>query len=382
MDVFNKKTNCSGCYACVNICPEECIRMESDSEGFWYPAIDLKKCIHCNECEFHCPMLNMNKKSNAPAAYAAVNKDDSIRRTSSSGGIFYLLAENIIKSGGIVYGAAFNKNHMVEHIGVHSLDELYRLQGSKYVQSKIGYVYSEIKKELENGRLVYFSGTPCQVDALILFLEKNYDNLICQDIVCHGVPSPYIWKHYLQQFSLENDAEILFRDKSTGWESYSFVINQNKKFKQRASDNLYMRSFIQNLCLRPSCYNCCSKGTYRKSDITLGDFWGVENICPDMNDNKGTSLVLVNTEKGEKIFDQVKERTYITRVESGKALENNPAFSKSAQLPEKRTDFMKEIYKNSFDKVAKKYVRDPFFLRIKILIYRFLFEKNKNSFSL
>ena len=298
IEISNKK-ECSGCYACVSICPKRCISMQIDNEGFWYPLVDKNECIECGMCEKHCPVKKSKRNYRDIEGYAAINKNSTVQKRSSSGGVFTLLAEYVLENGGVVYGAAFDEEYMVRHIGVERIHELGKLQGSKYVQSQMGSIYLEVKEKLNRGKIVYFSGTPCQVDGLIAFLGKEYDNLICQDIICHGVPSPKIWKQYLKQFNIEKNAKILFRDKRTGWESYSFTIDQREKYTQRASENLYMKVFLNNLCLRPSCYQCHSKGNFRKSDITLGDFWGVEKVCSEMYNEKGTSLILINSEKGK-----------------------------------------------------------------------------------
>ncbi|MFR1757493.1 MAG: Coenzyme F420 hydrogenase/dehydrogenase, beta subunit C-terminal domain, partial [Thomasclavelia spiroformis] len=320
MIVIKDKSMCSGCHGCMNICPKNCITMKEDNEGFWYPIVDREKCIECGLCEKSCPILNDMSVKNSPKAYACYNKDDEIRKESSSGGIFTLLASYIIKRGGVVYGAAFNNKFEVEHIQVSTIDDLSKLRGSKYVQSKLGNTYSEIKKLLSQEKLVYFSGTPCQVDGLLSFLNKKYDNLICQDIICHGVPSPKLWKYYLRQFKLEDNAKIVFRDKSTGWDSYSFTINQNNKYSQLASQNDYMKVFLKDLCLRPSCYDCHSKSLHRNSDITLGDFWGIKEIYSEMYDeNKGTSLVFINSDKGKNIFNKILNEIKFKYVDIDKA---------------------------------------------------------------
>lgn len=281
-----------------------CISMQIDNEGFWYPLVDKNECIECGMCEKHCPVKKSKRNYRDIEGYAAINKNSTVQKRSSSGGVFTLLAEYVLENGGVVYGAAFDEEYMVRHIGVERIHELGKLQGSKYVQSQMGSIYLEVKEKLNRGKIVYFSGTPCQVDGLIAFLGKEYDNLICQDIICHGVPSPKIWKQYLKQFNIEKNAKILFRDKRTGWESYSFTIDQREKYTQRASENLYMKVFLNNLCLRPSCYQCHSKGNFRKSDITLGDFWGVEKVCSEMYNEKGTSLILINSEKGKKFLEK------------------------------------------------------------------------------
>lgn len=367
------KSKCSGCHSCMNICPKNCIEMKVDQEGFWYPAVDKEKCIECGLCEKRCPILNDMNIENTPQAYACYNKDEEIRKESSSGGIFTLLASYIIDNGGIVYGAAFNQNFEVEHIEVTNKQDLSKLRGSKYVQSKLGNTYSKIKEQLNQNKLVYFSGTPCQIDGLLCFLNKKYDNLICQDIVCHGVPSPKIWKHYLKKFNLEKNAKISFRDKSTGWDTYSFSIKQDSNFfKELSSQNEYMKVFLKDLCLRPSCYDCHSKSLHRNSDITLADFWGIREVCPEMYDNKGTSLVFINSDKGKKLFDKILKDIKYQEVDINNASRYNPSSFKSVNIPEKREEYMSNIFNNQFDKYSKKYTKLPFVLRIKIFVARFV----------
>ena len=347
--------------------------MKIDEEGFWYPVVDKVKCIECGLCEKRCPILNDRSIENTPQACACYNNDEEIRKESSSGGIFTLLASYIIDNGGIVYGAAFNQNFEVEHIEVTNKQDLSKLRGSKYVQSKLGNTYSKIKEHLNQNKLVYFSGTPCQIDGLLCFLNKKYDNLICQDIVCHGVPSPKIWKHYLKKFDLEKNAKISFRDKSTGWDSYSFSIKQeNNSFKELSRQNEYMKVFLKDLCLRPSCYDCHSKSLHRNSDITLADFWGIKEICPEMYDNKGTSLVFINSNKGKKLFDKILKDIKYQVVDINKASKYNPSSFKSVSKPEKRDKYMNNIFNNKFDKYSKKYTKLPFVLWVKIFMARLI----------
>ena len=366
------KSKCSGCHSCYNVCPKKCIAMKEDFEGFWYPEVDIDKCIDCGLCEKRCPILSDMKNDNQPQAYACYNKDENIRKESSSGGVFTLLATFIIKRGGIVYGASFNNEFMVEHIKVDNINDLAKLRGSKYVQSRIGNTYAEIKEYLNQGKLVYFSGTPCQIDGLVAFLNKKYDNLILQDIVCHGVPSPKVWNKYLEQFNIKDNAKISFRDKSTGWDSYSFTIDQQDKFTQLSSQNEYMKVFLKDLCLRHSCYDCHSKSLHRNSDITLADFWGIKNICPELYDNKGTSLVFVNSQKGKELFNEIVEDIEYKEVDIKEASKYNPSSYKSVDIPDRRKEYMENIFSKEFNKYSRKFTKLPFVLRTKIFIARCL----------
>ncbi|MDE6024410.1 MAG: Coenzyme F420 hydrogenase/dehydrogenase, beta subunit C-terminal domain [Lachnospiraceae bacterium] len=376
LDVINKE-KCSGCYACANKCPQNCIKMKMDKEGFRYPCIDKNKCIDCHLCEKVCPIINQEGIDNNPKAYACINKNEDIRLESSSGGIFSLLAECVIEQGGIVYGAAFNDKYEVEHIGITNIDELYKLRGSKYVQSNIGNVYSEIEKQLEAGQLVYFSGTPCQVGGLLSFLSKSYNNLICQDIVCHGVPSPKIWKQYLEMHNREyNDipTQINFRQKDAGWSMYELNIKymNNNSYKCYHRNDVYMKAFLGNMDLRPSCYHCHFKSLNRLSDITLADFWGVDNVVDDMNDNKGTSLVFINSEHGNILFHKIKDEMIYKEVDINKAVVSNPCAYESVQEPKVRKHFFDKIDKVGFDKYIKRVTKDKLILKVKRKIYSIL----------
>lgn len=362
------KSKCSGCHSCYNVCPKQCITMIEDQEGFWYPEVDKNQCIDCGLCEKRCPILNDMNVDNQPQAYACYNKDESIRKESSSGGVFTLLATLVIENGGIVYGASFNDKNMVEHIEINNVNDLCKLRGSKYVQSRIRDTYSRVREYLNQGRLVYFSGTPCQIDGLLAYLNKKYENLILQDIVCHGVPSPKVWKKYLEQFNIEKDAKILFRDKSTGWDSYSFTIDQKDKFTQLSSQNEYMKVFLKNLCLRPSCYNCHSKSLHRNSDITLADFWGINNICPELYDNKGTSLVFINSEKGNELFNRIKKNIEYKAVNINEASKYNPSSYQSVSLPKNRSKYMENIFNKDFNQYSRKYTKITLVQKFKIIV--------------
>lgn len=348
------KSKCSGCYSCVNVCPKKCITMISDQEGFWYPKIDKEKCIDCGLCEKRCPISNDMKVNNNPKAYACYNLDEEIRKESSSGGIFTLLASNIIDRGGIVYGAAFDHNYEVEHIKVTTKKELNKLRGSKYVQSKIGGVYEEIKELLNQEKIVYFSGTPCQIDGLLCFLDKKYDNLICQDIICHGVPSPMVWKGYVESKNKDYKSKpvrINFRQKNSGWDLYELSLQyKDSSYNCCHRDDLFMRAFLSNLILRPSCYNCSSKSLHRNSDITLADFWGIDNIDKSMNDNKGLSLIFINSNKGKKLFKEILNDIRYKEVEIDEAVKYNWSAYLSVKEPKKRKDFFRNYGKMDFEK--------------------------------
>ena len=310
---ITNKNHCCGCSACAQICPKQCIAMMPDSEGFCYPKINETICVKCGLCEKVCPMLKSQNMQGQVHAWAAYCKEDKIRLASSSGGIFSLLAEEILEEGGVVFGAAFDGQMMVHHVAVESVRDLERLRGSKYLQSRIENSYADVKAYLAADRKVLFSGTACQIAGLLHFLGRPYEKLWTVDVLCHGVPTPTLWKNYLSE---QNRAfkmpvrQISFRDKSQGWKKYqvAWKVEGGEIYRQPASRNPYMRLFLSNICLRPSCYDCHFKGFPRVSDLTLGDCWGVEQHSPEMDDDKGTSVVIVNTEKGNTLREKIAGR--------------------------------------------------------------------------
>lgn len=323
IEITNKE-QCCGCSACVHICPKHSISFYEDKEGFLYPQVDLETCVDCGLCEKVCPIINQDSEREPLEVYAAKNNDESIRLKSSSGGIFTSLAEKIIDEGGVVFGARFNEKWGVVHDYTDTKEGLEPFRGSKYVQSSIGESYKQVETFLKDGRKVMFTGTPCHVAGLKKFLRKEYENLLTVDLVCHGVPSPLVWRVYLEEevdrqnnagkksvLAYPKDAPILsgvnFRDKSVGWKKYSFVLNfskvsvageENIVLSTVYTGNDYMRAFLSNLSLRPSCFSCSVKAGKSGADITIGDFWGIESVLPELDDDKGTNLILANNQKG------------------------------------------------------------------------------------
>lgn len=377
---INNKVDCSGCHACFNICPVECIKMEVDNEGFWYPNVDESKCIGCGLCEKVCPIINKKeeKNNNDIKAYACINKDDEIREKSSSGGVFSILSEYVIQNNGAVFGSAFNENLELIHSCTESIEGLEKFRSSKYLQSKIGSTYKEVKVFLENGKNVLYSGTPCQIDGLKSYLGKDYENLICIDIICHGVPSPKVFDLYLKEFNEKfktKFSEINFRDKFYGWKYFSLLLSsKDKTYRKKLNQDLYMKGFLSNLYLRPSCYDCKSKTLNRSSDITIADFWGIINILPEMDDDKGTSLVLVHTEKGKQIRDYLKEKMNIKEVICSEAIKYNSAAIKSVNENPKRKLFFDELENNeqNISELINKYTKISILKKIYIFIRRVL----------
>ncbi len=385
MITISTKDECCGCGACENVCPKNLITMKADSEGFLYPEVDCSRCIDCGQCETVCPVKNHDtglKTKNT--GYGSWNTDERIRLQSSSGGVFYLLAKKHIEDGGVVAGAAFDEGFVLHHQFASGINEIDKLLGSKYVQSKTGDIYKRVKRYLDSGIPVLFSGTPCQVAALKSFLRKPYNNLTTADIVCHGVPSPLLWEKYKKWISAKFNGQeikgVSFRDKSSGWRKYSVTINFKNKsqYSIRYSDDAFMKAFLKDCCLRPSCYACQFKGVDRVSDITLGDFWGVAKVVPKLDDNKGTSLVITHSDKGETAFRQILDELLVVPIESANALKLNPAALYSCKLPPCRTEFMQDLQANDFDFVYHKYLEDSMVVRAKKAVKNFF----RNSIGL
>lgn len=364
------KKDCMGCYACTSICPKNCISMMDDEEGFWYPEVDYNKCIKCDKCINVCPIINRTMVENEPAAYACINKDDSIRMESSSGGVFTLIAEQVISEGGIVIGAEFNIDFEVEHNSVERIEDLDRLRGSKYVQSRIASMYVQVRDFLKQGKKVLFTGTPCQIGGLISYLGKPYENLICVDIVCHGVPSPAIWKKYVdfrEKIAGSPTKRIAFRRKNEGWKRYSvsFLFKNNSEYREPLNKDLFMKAFLKDVCLRPSCYACEFKTLHRQSDITLADFWGIQNMLPEMDDDKGTSLIFINSETGQTLFDEIKDKMIYKEVDIQETVKYNSAAIKPPSYNPKRDGFMEKKDILPFDRLVNKYCNDSLLTRLK-----------------
>lgn len=345
MITLSNNQDCAGCEACIQACPTTCITPRKDSEGFTYPSFDISRCINCNLCQKVCPQLVPDLAKTPILTLAAVHQNQTVRLESSSGGVFSALAEKIIEEGGIVYGAAFNDNWEVIHIGVDCMDKIKLLRSSKYVQSKIGKTFIDVKSQLNSKRLVLFTGTPCQISGLRLFLRKTYPNLLTIEVACHGVPSPLIWDTYLQHFKKKNNiGSIQFRDKSRGWSNYRFrILDLNKKtiYQKKNVYDPYMSCFLRHLSVRPSCFNCKSKAGVSDADILLGDLWGCDELSPKFDDNFGTSLVLVYSDNGKELLQKINIKTH--KIDYNAAIAHNPAIIRSIMPSEQRQLFWAEF---------------------------------------
>jgi len=346
-DIANEK--CVGCMACVNACPVKCIYVKRDKEGFDYPSINERSCIKCGKCYSVCPIHSRKVQRNKPLLLAMINKHKKARMESSSGGVFYTLAKNLVKNGGKVCAVTIDEKQIVKHIIIADEHGIEKCMRSKYVQSDLGKCFIEIKKILEMGEEILFVGTPCQVYGLYSFLGKKYENLFLVDLICHGVPSPEIWKEYLN--GMQNGSRIIsvsFRDMSIeGWKNFGMRITYENypDYVDVQTNNIFMEGFLRGYYDRKSCYNCQFKGYYRASDLTLGDFWSLHSFFEDFDDNMGTSLVYVNTKKGKKMINQVKEDFYIRKLPKGCEKEANTAYWQSLNYMENRERFYRNYFR-------------------------------------
>lgn len=356
INVLDKKEKCCGCAACYNICPVQAIEMCPDEEGFLYPIILEEKCIGCGRCKKVCPIIN--KPLNYPLKVAlgcfAKKKDEQM--SSSSGGIFSVLARKVLSEKGIVCGAAYDDECLAFHLIIESENELFRLKETKYVQSRIENAYISIKNHLKQNKTVLFSGTPCQVAGLKSFLGKEYDHLVCVDLICHGVPSPKVWRDYLKQISKEKTVEkVTFRNKSDGMNKITldYHLSDGTLIKENYSESLYIKGFIQNLYVRPSCFECKFKGAKRCSDLTIGDFWAVKEYHSDFDNNNGTSAVIIHSEKGRKWIEQVEEDLNIIQSTIKELSCWNECLLESTRKNSLREEFFSQWNKRELDSLLK-----------------------------
>lgn len=355
---FTIPQNCTGCGACAAGCPVQCIEMQVDREGFRYPQLDTSRCISCQKCENVCPVIRKSPPQAQPRAYAVKHRDDAVRIRSSSGGVFPALAEFVLTNGGAVCGAVYAEDFSVVHQIAEDAAGTQKMQGAKYAQSRTEHLFAEIRRILEAGQWLLFVGTPCQVAGVKAFLGKDYEKLILVDMICHGVPSPKAWEKYLR-YRRGKDAgdaaisAINQRDKCSGWSNYGYSVRidyQNgKTYCAQQSKDVYLQGFVNNLYLRPSCAQCPFKGNLRCSDLTLGDYWGVWEQYPQADDNKGVSLVLVNTQKGAAYWGRIGEALDSFPVDLQVALAQNPSAVNSSAPHEKRDLFFERMDTCEFD---------------------------------
>lgn len=371
MEKYCKKELCNGCSACVNICPKGCITMVPDAEGFQQPVIDETHCVDCGLCRKACPILRESiPASGETLAYAAINQDETVRQTSTSGGIFTLLSQWVMDRGGVVFGVGYNDRFEVLHYHAETAEALAKFRGAKYAQSRLDDTYKKVASCLKEDRYVLFSGTPCQIGGLVVFLGKEYEKLILVDLICHGVPSPKVWAYYIRYRSQQDahgnlPSAINLRSKETGWPGYSIRIDYpgGNTYSTPNSQDPYLRGFVGNLYLRSSCYNCHFKGSIRQSDFTLGDYWGVWDQLPEYHDGKGTSLVLLHTQKAKQLWDEISQHMYFSEVNIATALTENPSATVSSPLVERRSEFFARYENEDFQALVEELLPKPFAVR-------------------
>ncbi len=370
---LKESRDCCGCWACAVSCPTQCITMVEDREGFRYPKIDLGACINCSLCEEVCPVINQLPPREPINAYAAKSLDRQTQRLSSSGGVFTQLAKGVIDKRGVVFGAAFDDRWEAHHVAVQTIGEIDGLRGSKYMQSRVEGSFGDVKGYLEAGRAVLFCGTPCQVRGLKLYLARDYQQLLTLDFVCHGTPSPKVWRKYLDHASRGSEVlAVNFREKRRRWQNYNLRIECNgHTLSEKSTSNLFMQGFYSDLFLRPSCHHCPTKEQKSGSDITIADFWGVEKIAPKLDDRDGLNLLIVNTQKGAQAISTIDISA--SEIPYAEAISENPSAKNSAPIPLGRTELFDALDDN-FVSTLTRLLYIPLSRRIYLSILRALLE--------
>lgn len=368
--ITGSKELCSGCGVCKSVCPTNAIIFTEDREGFLIPAVDEDKCINCGLCTRHCHLQCTGisgKLLNVSRQYAVKAKDDETRKKSRSGGMFTVISNEILRRGGIVYGAVMQDASIVVHTRAEDIDTRDAMRGSKYVQSETKNIWKSFKEDVFSGRPVLFSGTPCQVAAASRLIEGEHENLFLCDFLCHGVPSQKIWRDYLSYMERKYRKKITafeFRDKQDHtWESHVEKISFGSK---TIWSRRYANIFSSNNCLRRCCYQCPYTKMDRVSDFTLGDYWGIDEVVPDFNDGKGISLLLVRGEKGEKLFDCVKAELNVSDTSAMPPIHYN--LKRPTAMPDSYSAFWEDYHSYGFGYVSSKYGRYDLLRRIKYKI--------------
>lgn len=351
IDVRDKK-KCCGCTACENACPKKCITMVEDEEGFLYPQIEVSSCIDCGLCEKVCPVKNTVSPVRRDLKTLVVrDKRADIVRSSTSGGTFTSIMEYVLRQNGVVYGVIMDDDRVAKHIRLEDSHDprIKKIPGSKYVRSDIRGIYRPVKQDLDDGRIVCFSGTPCQVAGLKSYLRQDYKNLFTVDVVCHGNPSPLYWKKFVEYQEKQYKSRIIetkFRSKTYGYHSGSMrlLFANGKKYVGSVRVNLYLKAFFEDLCSRPSCYECAFKHAHRVSDLTVYDSWHAGELAGIKDDDKGYTNVIIQSENGQMLFDAVRETLDVYEVETEKAIALDGCMVRdSVSWNPKRETFLKDL---------------------------------------
>lgn len=381
MIALKDKKDCCGCTACASVCPVKSIAMREDEEGFLYPQIDPEICINCGKCEEVCPIVN--RKEETPfeqTGYIVQHKDEVVLRESTAGGAFTAIARYVIEQGGVVFGATLTDTFSVHHDWVDCVEDLTKFRNSKYVQSDLRKTFVQAKAFLEAGKLVCFSGTPCQIEGLISYLGRDYRNLITVDVVCRAVPSPLIFRKYLEYQETRLGEKIIgirFRDKAYGYKysTMNVVTKENRgRYHEGIETDPWLRAFFSGMCLRPSCYQCQFKKRYRLSDFTIWDCFQVGRFSKELDNDKGASRMLVHTEKGKALFAMISQDVRCIEVSPERITESTAEMFESVKYNEKRAEFMRDAHLLDSEHFFKKYFANTMKTRaehfIRLLCYR------------
>lgn len=352
-----KKSECSGCTACMKICPKNAIRMVEDEEGFLYPEIEKRKCINCGACYRICPNIKKEKSNIIQEAYGVKHKVEQERMTSRSGGVFIALSDYILDTGGIVYGAKFMEDFTVEHTRATNKEERDSFKGSKYIQSNMKNIIEKVQKDLQENKKVLFSGTPCQVAGVKSAIPGKYhEQLYTCDLICHGVPSGKVFKDflkYIEKISKKKIKQFDFRDKSFGWETH---YETTTFYDGSTLTTQYFRNLFYGHCiLRPACHCCNYANSHRPGDITIADFWGIDKVAPDFLDKKGVSLVMINNTRGKEWFEAIKDELYVIHCSIKDCVKHTYTLSQQTPQAENRNEFWEDYQTKDFDEIIEKY---------------------------
>lgn len=370
---FAKKQNCCGCTACVAVCPKGCITMCEDHEGFLYPVVDKKACIDCTACEKVCPILNASQEVPfKQTGHIVQNRVEKVLRESTAGGAFTAIAKYIISKGGVVFGVELSKELAARHIFVENESELYKFRNSKYVQSIVGGgTFQQVKSFLKQGKTVCFSGTPCQIEGLKNYLSKDYENLITVDVVCRAVPSPLVFRKYVeyQEKVLGGKIQtVRFRDKQYGYKysTLNVVTDRNHgNYHRGVESDPWLRAFFSNICDRPSCHDCRFRKQYRRSDFTIWDCFHVGRFSKELDNDKGATRILIHTDKGRRLFEEIQADFMCVVVAPDELVAGAREMKESVQPHERRTEFFEDAVQMDGVQLFEKYFPETFQVKVK-----------------
>lgn len=376
------KTKCSGCMACYNICPQKCISMIEDEEGFLYPKVDMDTCVNCGLCDRTCPLNEKNnKKYGVVQSEIVQNKDLEVLRQSTSGGAFTPIAQYILQRNGVVFGVEMDADsNFVKHIKVEKEQNLVRFRNSKYVQSYVGNSFNDAKQELQKGRLVCFSGTPCQIQGLKNYLHKEYENLVTVDVVCRGVPSPGVWRKYTDYLKRKGKlSSVRFRDKSLGYQYSTMEVVYKDGIIERngIESDQWLRMFFSGMILRPSCPACNFRSVERCSDFTIWDCFNVSDLTKDLDETKGATRMLIHTKRGQEIFNEIRDRFYVVDADVNTVA---VGITEKPDLNKRKREFIQDYNKLSMEELLNEWFPMTFKVKVKKLTRRILNDMGLDMF--